>query len=405
MFRLTTTTNECKYATFSVSTDDNPSATTCRKNITLEIDNSDSMKQQCGEGLTRLGKVLETVVQIVKYLFRPEYADSNIWIAVNSYNDNHRQHICPTQITGLSPEEQERVLAEFVGLSQIIRPDSMTNIENPVKAFVETVGSTADMSLEREACLQTISEIKAALFQSLLSPDELVGLSQTLTATSLRLQSLPVVENYLVLLTDGQITRGMVETQIVETYLREMPLQNVNQLYFIGFGKEHSAGGLNTLDRGIGNYFGVLSGSEGTAIAVAEIIFRIAKPGLRNIALSIRHGNGLIFDAPKGIWAPEISMGMFTPGRTFEFYVRIPLDEDESLIEYKHGNGHQVSLVPLEGGPANDPVFSELRLETLKLMSEINTQNRMFSSIDYLSKSKTAVFSALLSRVRLCSRD
>jgi hypothetical protein len=216
--------------------------------------------------------------------------------------------------------------------------------------------------------------------------------------TSTKLQSLPDVEDYLILLTDGLINRGLTEVPIVDTYLRELIPVQASRLYYIGFGKEHSAHGLNTLDRGNGNYFSVFSGDEATAIAAAEIIFRIAKPGPRNVALSVRQGNGKFYDANKNEWVSEINMGMLTPGRSIEFYTRIPQSEDESLIEYKF-DGTKILLVPLEGHLTTDEaMFSELRLDALKMMAEIKERNQLYSAIDYLSRQKKDCFQELYQR-------
>ena len=389
-------TNGFKHATFSVSTEETlPSVTS--KRIIIEIDQSGSMSQNCDVGFTRLQKVTDTVEKIVSYLFRPEYNGSNVWIGVNSYNDDHHVRIPPVLVTGLSEFGQTETMDRFHQLLTSIRPDGMTNIEKPVKSFVEGNHVKQVIHEERKTCLGRINEIKESLFKP-LSPSELVDLSRQLTETSEKLQSLPEFEDYLILLTDGQITRGLNEERIIDQYLSQLSLEEASMVYFIGFGKEHSASGLNKMDRGIGNYFGVINGAEATAIAAAEIIFRIVNPGLKNIRLSVSEGNAQFYDAMKNQWVSQLSMGMLTPGKTTEFYTRIPEAEEQSCIEFSSNSAAPVGFF-LDGELTPERAeYGALRLETLQVMSETKQINERFSSIDYPTRTKDDLFRTLYQR-------
>lgn len=390
-----------KYATIEIASDESL-PTTCNKRIIIEIDNSDSMKMTCGVDQTRLQKVTDTVMKIITYLFRPEYDLSNIWVGVNSYNDQHKVLIEPVQVTGLTASQKDETFQTFSEVLASIVPNGMTNIETPVRRFVEITQATRQ---ERSSCLQMIQHIKASLYHESLTPAELSCLGDQLKSTSQQLEALPEFEDYLILLTDGQITRGANEDVILSRYISRVVEDPTTSIYFIGFAKEHSASGLNKMDSRSGNYFGVINGVEGTAIAAAEIIFRIANPGIhRNIVLSIHSGGAQIYDALLNQWVPQISMGLFTPGKSIEFYTRIPADEDESSVELKYGQmqppqpQHSI-IIPLDGTlTPNQSEYGMLRLESLQLMAEIKRHNEMYESIDYLTGTKRKVFKGLFAK-------
>lgn len=395
-------TDGFKYATIEIASDESL-PTTCNKRIIIEIDNSDSMKMTCSVDQTRLQKVTDTVMKIITYLFRSEYDLSNIWVGVNSYNDQHKVLIEPVQVTGLTAPQKEETLQTFSDVLGSIVPNGMTNIETPVKRFVQMTQATRQ---ERSSCLQMIQDIKASLYQESLTPAELCVLGDQLKSTSQQLEALPEFEDYLILLTDGQITRGALEDAIVDRYISRVVDDPTTSIYFIGFAKEHSASGLNKMDCRTGNYFGVINGAEGTAIAAAEIIFRIANPGIhRNIVLSIHSGGAQIYDALLNQWVPQISMGLFTPGKSIEFYTRIPADEDEASVELKYGqmqNQQQPQnsiIIRMDGTlTPNQSEYGMLRLESLQLMAEIKRHNEMYESIDYLTTPKRTVFKGLFAK-------
>lgn len=371
-----------------------------KKRIIIEIDQSESMKQMCGDDQTRLEKVLETVIKVIKYLFREEYNATNVWIGINSYNDRHQVHIEPMQITGKSVDEQEQILHRFETLFKTIRPDGFTNIENPIRDFVEQIK-------EKEPT-ERLRHLRDALLQNNLSLLEISRLTQELSATCQALMEEVQEEDFLILLTDGQITKGMDEKDIVATYLQ--PNLNAIQscrLYFIGFGKEHSATGLDTLDRGIGNYFSVISGVESTAIAAAEIIFRIVRPGPQKVVLTTLleeqqqqqqpNQHHQIFNALKNTWESQISLGMLTPGKRMEFYTRISKEMvGVPKIEITTHNDPVALQISLEGELSEEETtYSVLRLESLQFLGQVKLNHYQFRKSDFITQTKKMVFKEL----------
>ena len=179
--------------------------------------------------------------------------------------------------------------------------DTIVNVLSPTK-----------MTSDVEKMQMIINTVKAKLF-----PRNSTNIGNALQHASLQLQTQANTEKQksLIFMTDGLITAGTCDTELLKSYT-----PNISQNYFIGLGADHDYVLLQQLASVNNGSYYYVDKIENAGLVFGEIIHSILYTMLRNVKIQVM--NGSIYDYKTNQWVSEIQIPNLCSEAKKTFHVR-----------------------------------------------------------------------------------
>lgn len=186
----------------------------------------------------------------------------------------------------------------------------------------------------------------------------------------------PEYEYASLLLTDGQITIGCSNTDILSK-----SLHSYSSNYMIGFGQSHSATTLNALTKPMvaesgeitnNNYYRFVNEIEHAADVYSDILYEMFYSVVKRPTIKVT--DGTIYDVEDREWKSELAIGSLSSEKTYTFYVssayprhiECMLTGDTTLVKDENGVIDIVETIP----DLHPLSFSQMESETGGLIFE-----------------------------------
>jgi uncharacterized protein YegL len=306
--------------------------------VKFSIDASQSMRDLCKDGKTKIEHIKYTMTHILKTFVK--YAEPNqdllFNVCIHTFNDTNSEIF---DFIHLTPENLDYHIDK---INEII-PDNSTNLLLPITVTNEQM--------------------------------------------QLRENEFPNHKRLHILLTDGQDTSHNSSSSICAA---------VNSTYdFIvfGFGNDHDSQTLRNISQKPRCDYGFIDEMERAGLVYGEYLHNVLYAAYENVTIQLE--NASIYDWKTNQWSPSINIPNLASGLTKTYYVKTTTPDEltgtiygTKLPEYTNGLLDHIELLPaLLDGNTNEIQTTNLlhdmfRLKTMELLFSANHQSNNYSDID-----------------------